>query len=58
MFCKFLKDEDGAQVIEYALVISVLSIVLVLAVDALTIGGSFASIVGRMASCLATTVCI
>lgn len=58
MFSKFVKEEDGAQVIEYALIIAVLSIALVLAVDALTIGGSFASFIVRMASCLTTAVCV
>lgn len=58
MFAEFLREEDGAQVIEYALIIAVLSIALVLAVDALTIGGSFASFIGRVAICLTTPTCV
>lgn len=58
MFSRFLNDEEGAQVVEYALIIAVLSIALVLAVDALTIGGSFANFIGRVASCLTTAVCL
>lgn len=57
MFAEFLKGEDGAQVVEYALIIAVLSIALVLAVDALTIGGSFSSFIGRVAECLTTATC-
>lgn len=57
MLSRFLSEEDGAQVVEYALIIAVLSIALVLAVDALTIGGSFASFIGRVATCLTTATC-
>jgi len=57
MFSEFLEEEDGAQVVEYALIIAVLSIALVLAVDALTIGGSFANFIGRVATCLTTATC-
>lgn len=58
MFFRFFQNEDGTQVIEYALIIAVLSIALVIAVDALTIGGSFSSFIGRVAVCLATAACI
>lgn len=57
MFAAFLKNEDGAQVIEYALIIAVLSIALVLALDALTVGGSFSSFIGRVSTCLTTPTC-
>lgn len=58
MFAEFLNEEDGAQVIEYALIIAVLSIAFVLAMDALTIGGSFSSFIGRVATCLTTATCV
>lgn len=58
MFSRFFREEDGAQVIEYALIIAVLSIALVIAVDALTIGGSFANFIGRVATCLRTAACL
>lgn len=58
MFSRFFREEDGAQVIEYALIIAVLSIALVIAVDALTIGGSFANFIGRVATCLTTAACL
>jgi pilus assembly protein Flp/PilA len=58
MFSEFFVEEDGAQVVEYALIVAVLSIALVLAMDALTIGGSFASFIGRVATCLTTASCV
>ena len=53
----FAKDEDGAQVVEYALIIAVVSIALVIALQGLTTGGYFATFIGRVASCLTTAVC-
>jgi pilus assembly protein Flp/PilA len=57
MFAALLKNEEGAQVVEYALIIAVVSIALVIAVDALTIGNSFSSFIARMATCL-TAECV
>ncbi len=51
----FAKDEDGAQVIEYALIIAVVSIVLVLALQGLDDG--FAGFKTRVENCLAGTGC-
>ncbi len=42
MFKKFLKDESGAQVVEYALIIAVVSIALVVALKLLTSGAALA----------------
>ena len=54
----FSKDEEGAQVVEYALIIAVVSIALVIALRALTTdGGGFAKFIGRVTSCLTTAVC-
>ena len=49
----FAKEEDGAQVVEYALIIAVVSIGLVLALSNTTtgIGSSFATLVGRLTTC-------
>lgn len=52
----FARDEKGAQVIEYALIIAVVSIALVLALQSLG-GGSFASFIGRVNTCLTTATC-
>ena len=49
----FAKDEEGAQVVEYALIIAVVSIALVVALRALTAaGGGFASFITRLGACL------
>jgi pilus assembly protein Flp/PilA len=48
----FAKEEDGAQVIEYALIVAVVSIALVIALSGLTTGNYFATFVGRVAACL------
>jgi len=57
MFFQFLKEEDGAQVVEYALIISMVSIGLVLALQPSTIGASFGNFIDRVSSCL-TAGCI
>ena len=53
----FMRDEEGAQVVEYALIIAVVSIVLILALQALG-GGVFATFIGRVNNCLTTTTCV
>ena len=53
----FAKDEEGAQVVEYALIIAVVSIALVLGLQSLG-GGSFATFIGRVTSCLTTATCV
>ncbi|QAU35965.1 Flp family type IVb pilin [Janthinobacterium sp. 17J80-10] len=55
----FAKDEDGAQVVEYALIIAVVSIALVVALQALTAnGGGFTTFIGRVTTCLTTANCV
>ncbi len=52
----FSKEEDGAQVVEYALIIAVVSIALVLALSKLTgATGGFTSFVARVGTCLTGT---
>jgi pilus assembly protein Flp/PilA len=54
----FLREDDGAQVIEYALIIAVVSIALVIALSALTSnGGGFSTFIGRVTNCLTTSTC-
>jgi pilus assembly protein Flp/PilA len=54
----FLREEDGAQVVEYALIIAVVSIALVIALHALTAnGGGFSTFIGRVTNCLTTSTC-
>ena len=47
----FARDEEGAQVVEYALIIAVVSIVLVVALRGLT-GTSFSGFITRVGTCL------
>ena len=55
----FAKDEEGAQVVEYALIIAVISIALVIALRTLTTeaGGGFTTFIGRVKTCLTTANC-
>lgn len=57
MFKSFLRDESGAQVIEYALIIAVVSIALVVALKALTTDGSFSSFIASVGRCLTGGAC-
>jgi pilus assembly protein Flp/PilA len=51
----FLRDEEGAQVIEYALIIAVISIILVIGLRGLN--GNFSTFIARVATCLTTSTC-
>ncbi|WP_447774532.1 Flp family type IVb pilin [Variovorax boronicumulans] len=52
MFKRFLKDESGAQVVEYALIIAVVSIALVIALQMLGSGAPFTNFISRVGVCL------
>ena len=52
----FAKDEEGAQVVEYALIIAVVSIGLVLAMNGLS--GGFAAFISRVTTCLTGGACV
>jgi pilus assembly protein Flp/PilA len=53
----FVRDDEGAQVVEYALIIAVVSIILVVALRDLT-GTSFSGFISRVATCLtSSTAC-
>lgn len=56
----FAKDEEGAQVVEYALIIAVVSIGLVaaLGVGAGSIAAKFAAFVTRVGVCLGAGPCV
>ena len=59
----FVKEENGAQVVEYALIIAEVSIGLVLALASASDGGikgSFDALVKRVSACFSggTTACI
>jgi pilus assembly protein Flp/PilA len=54
----FAIEDEGAQVVEYALIIAVVSIVLVMALSGMTTGSYFNVFIGRLANCLNTNTCI
>ncbi|WP_431123411.1 Flp family type IVb pilin [Variovorax paradoxus] len=54
----FLRDEEGAQVVEYALIIAVVSIALVIALQGLTTQGFFTQFITRVTNCLTTPTCV
>lgn len=53
----FAQDDDGSQVVEYALIIAVVSIALVVALRALTTGTQFNTFISRVQNCLTTSAC-
>jgi pilus assembly protein Flp/PilA len=55
----FARDEEGAQIVEYALIIAVVSIALVIALATIAAGGGpFSTFVTRVTTCLTTAVCV
>jgi pilus assembly protein Flp/PilA len=56
---RFARDEEGAQVVEYALIIAVVSIAAVIALSALfTTNSPFTTFIGRVTTCLTTGPCV
>lgn len=54
----FAKDDEGAQVVEYALIIAVVSIGLVILLSTLlSDGGAFSTFVARVQACLGSATC-
>jgi pilus assembly protein Flp/PilA len=53
----FAKDEEGAQVVEYSLIIAVISIALMIALQGLTRDGYFSIFVERLSDCLSNLAC-
>lgn len=55
----FFREDDGAQVVEYALIIAVVSIGLVILLSGLLdSGNAFATFVNRVKACLGTNTCV
>lgn len=54
---QFSREDEGAQVIEYALIIAVVSITLVAALSLLTTNAPFSSFITRVAACLTGPTC-
>ena len=53
----FARDDEGAQVIEYALIIAVVSIALVIALRPMTENNYFANFMSRLGGCLTGSNC-
>ncbi len=53
----FAIDDQGGEVVEYALIIAVISIVLLMALNGMTTGNYFNTFIGRLSSCLNTSGC-
>jgi pilus assembly protein Flp/PilA len=54
----FSKDEEGAQIIEYALIIAVVSLALIAGFATLTAnGGGFTAWISKVSTCLSTGSC-
>ena len=57
MFKPFLRDESGAQVVEYALVIAVISILLVISLRPLVTDTGLSDLVDLVRTCLGGVEC-
>jgi len=57
LFARFLRDEDGAQLVEYALIIAVISIAMVLALQPVFVSGQIGSFITRLSNCLTGPTC-
>lgn len=51
----FAIEDDGAQIVEYSLIIAVISIALVIAIRGLTNGAYFTTFIARVGNCLTGT---
>lgn len=58
MLASFLRDDDGAQVVEYALIIAVVSVALTIALQPLFTTGQFTTFIARVTACLTTAACV
>lgn len=58
LFAEFAREEDGAQVVEYGLIIAVVSIALIAGLSTLTdANGGFSTFVEKVKTCLTTGTC-
>ena len=57
-FKGLMREDDAAQVVEYSLIIAVISIALVLALQSLAAdNGGFTTFIARVTNCLTTSTC-
>lgn len=57
MSIAILKNEEGAQIVEYALIIAVVSLALILALEPLKVGTGIGGLIQQLTDCLTTDVC-
>ena len=57
MMTALFKDEEGAQIVEYALIIAVISLALVVALQPLTLGAGIGGLILQLTNCLTTASC-
>lgn len=58
MVADFAREEDGAQIVEYGMIIGAISLVLIGLLAALgSSSGAFTTMVGKVKTCLAGTGC-
>jgi pilus assembly protein Flp/PilA len=55
--CSFAVEDDGAQIVEYALIIAVVSVALTVALGNMS-NGSFSTLIARVSNCLTTNACV
>ena len=55
---EFARDDEGAQVVEYALIIAVVSIAIVAALRGVVTDGSFTGFIARIKTCLTGKECV
>lgn len=54
---EFASDEEGAQIFEYALIIAVISLTVLIGLRDVT-GPNFGGFIARLSNCVATPSCI
>lgn len=54
---RFIRKDDGAQIVEYALIIAVVSIALVLALQPVFLTGQIGNFISRLTNCLTGPAC-
>lgn len=54
----FAIEEDGSQVLEYALIIAAISVALILTLKPIADDGYFGNFLSRLGTCLTTSPCV
>lgn len=57
MSMAFFKDEEAAQIVEYAFIIAVISLALIVALQPLTLDAGFGSVIQKVTNCLTSASC-